>query len=154
MRLQGGYDTVAFHGTNFAQLRLTGNSLQLGVPCPACTIYGTCTVKGTIGAEDDGGLNAAESPADLLPVGKGNGTGTGMAEGIAGRRPSGCRERSVAGAMALASRNASMPADGQRALGNPHRSADKTRGARDAVPVSRTFGGAARFRQENAGNAG
>src|ERR1039458_3336989 len=56
--------------------------------------------------------------------------------------------------MALASRNASMPADGQRALGNPHGSADKTRGTRDAVPVPRTFGGAARFHQEDAGHAG
>ena len=64
------------------------------------------------------------------------------------------REGSVTGAMALTSRNASVPADGQRPLGNPHRSADETGGARDAVPVPRTFGGAARFHLEDAGNAG
>src|SRR5674476_494001 len=56
--------------------------------------------------------------------------------------------------MALASQHASVPANGQQPLGNPHRSADETRGARDAVPVPRTFGGAARLHQEDAGNAG
>jgi len=44
--------------------------------------------------------------------------------------------------------------DGQRPLGDPHRSADETHGARDAVPVPRTFGGARRLHQENTGNAG
>src|SRR5450759_1765563 len=42
----------------------------------------------------------------------------------------------------------------QRPLGNPHRSAGETGGARDSVPVPRTCGGAARFHLEDAGNAG
>src|SRR5450759_622983 len=96
---------------------------------------------------------AKENSADLLPNRKWNRTRAGVVEGIAGSRTSGRGERYVTGAMALACRYASVPADGPRPLGNPHRSADETRGARAAVPLPRTFGGTW-FRKENAGNTG
>jgi predicted XRE-type DNA-binding protein len=56
--------------------------------------------------------------------------------------------------MALASRNASVPADGWRIMGNPYRSSVETHGACNVVPVPRAFGGTARLHQENASNAG
>src|ERR1035437_7294482 len=55
--------------------------------------------------------------------------------------------------MALACRNGSVPADGQRALGRPHAFADETHGACNVVSVRRPFGGTARLHQESAGNA-
>ena len=56
--------------------------------------------------------------------------------------------------MALAGRNASLPADRKRSLGNPHRPANATYGAGNVMPIPRAFGGTARLHQENAGNAG
>ena len=99
-----------------------------------------------------------EPPPQKVPLiffrsGKGTEPVREVAEGTARSRTSRRRERPFEGAMALASRNASVPADGQWSLGNPHRFADEAHGARNVVPVPRALGGTARLHQEDAGNA-
>ena len=58
---------------------------------------------------------------------------TRVAEGTAGSRAPGHRERPIAGAMALAGRDAAVPPVGKRAVGGPDGPADETDGARAAL---------------------
>jgi hypothetical protein len=60
------------------------------------------------------------------------------------------RQRPLEGAMAVASWNASVSADGGRALGNPHQFAVEPHCACTVVSVPRAFGRATRLHQENA----
>src|SRR5436309_1710632 len=77
-----------------------------------------------------------------------------MDEGVGGSGAPSHRQGPDAGAMALAGRHAAMPADGQRAVGNPDGPADETDGARAGQLLPRAPGRAARIYQEDAGDAG
>src|SRR2546425_7855276 len=78
----------------------------------------------------------------------------GVAEGIAGSRAARHRKRPIARAMAMARRNAPLPAAGKRFVGGPHGPADETDGACAALPSPGAPRRAARLYQENAQDAG
>src|SRR5207247_632722 len=78
----------------------------------------------------------------------------GVDEGIARGGTPGHRQGSVAGAMAVAGRDAPVPAVGQRAVGSPDGLADQADGARAGLGLLRTPRGAAWVHQENAHDAG
>src|SRR5437667_12599603 len=96
----------------------------------------------------------AENPANLFPHFGGKRACTGVAEGIARSGTPGHRQGSVAGAMAVAGRDAPVPAVGQRAVGSPDGLADQADGARAGLGLLRTPRGAAWVHQENAHDAG
>ena len=77
-----------------------------------------------------------------------------MAAGIARNRTARYRQRSIAGTVEVASRDAALQTIGKRPMGDPYRSADETDGTRVAVRVPRPSGSVARIYQENAQNSG
>jgi len=68
-----------------------------------------------------------------------------MAEGAARSGAAGHRERLVAGAMAVAGRDAALPSTRKRIMGSPDESADEKDGAGDALPLPRAPGRPAGF---------
>ena len=74
----------------------------------------------------------------------------GMVAGVTSGGTSGNRQRSIARAMAVAGRNATLPPSGKRAVGDPNGPADETDRAGAAMPLPRTSGGIAWVHQENA----
>jgi len=103
---------------------------------------------------DGGRPTAAENSTDFLPPAAGKRAGAGVAEGIAGSRAARHRERPVACAMAMAGRDAALPALGKRVVGGTHGPADAADGARTTLPFPGAPGRAARVYQENARDAG
>ncbi len=93
---------------------------------------------------------ATQNPAGLLSLAAGKRARAGVAEGIAGSRASSHRERSVARAMAVARRDAAVPAVGERSVGDPDGPADEADGPRPALLLRRAPRRAARIYQENA----
>src|SRR6267143_1489769 len=99
-----------------------------------------CTFRGTIApykVQDDRRPAASKNPADFLPPAPGQRTRAGVAERFAGSRAARHRKRSFASAMAVAGRDAAVPAIRKWLVGGTDRPSVETDGARAALPSRR-----------------
>jgi len=96
---------------------------------------------------------ASKNPADFLPPAPGQRTSAGVAERVAGSRAARHRKRSFASAMAVAGRDAPVPAIRKWLVGGTDRPSVETDGVRAALPSRRAPRRAPRVYKENAHDA-
>src|SRR6266478_5087898 len=111
-----------------------------------------CTFCGTLApykVQDDRRPAGPKNPADFLPPAPRQRTRARLAERVAGSRAARDRKRSFACAMAVASRDAPVPAIGKGLVGGTDRPSDETDRACAALPSRRAPRRPARIHKEN-----